>query len=68
MKNVQRNAECANSDRHGAILPMFAVLIPLILAVGVFAINVAWMSLVDSEMQIASDTAARAAGTEFTRS
>ena len=47
---------------------MFAVLIPLVLAIGAFAINVAWMSLVDSEMQIASDTAARAAGTEFTRS
>ena len=46
---------------------MFAVFIPLILAIGAFAINVAWMSLVDSEMQIASDTAARAAGTEFTR-
>ena len=45
---------------------MFAVFIPLILAIGAFAINVAWMSLVDSEMQIASDTAARAAGTEFT--
>ena len=48
-----------------AILPMFAVLIPLILAIGAFAINVAWMSLVDSEIQIASDTSARAAGTEF---
>lgn len=47
---------------------MFAVFIPLILAIGAFAINMAWMSLVDSEMQIASDTAARAAGTEFTRS
>jgi len=46
---------------------MFAVFIPLILAIGAFAINVAWMSLVDSEMQVASDTAARAAGTEFTR-
>ena len=46
---------------------MFAIFIPIILALGAFAINVAWMSLVDSEMQIASDTSARAAGTEFTR-
>ena len=45
---------------------MFAVFIPLILTIGAFAINVAWMSLVDSELQIASDTAARAAGTDFT--
>ena len=67
MKHFQRNHECTGSDRRGAIMPMFAVFIPLILATGAFAINVAWMSLVDSEMQIASDTSARAAGTEFTR-
>jgi Ca-activated chloride channel family protein len=46
---------------------MFAIFIPIILALGAFAINVAWMSLVDSEMQISSDTSARAAGTEFSR-
>lgn len=68
MKNHQRVSKLSACDRRGAILPMFAVFIPLILAIGAFAINVAWMSLVDSEMQIASDTAARAAGTEFTRS
>ena len=67
MKNHQRVLNSSAGDRRGAILPMFAGFIPLILAIGAFAINVAWMSLVDSEMQIASDTAARAAGTEFTR-
>ncbi len=66
MKRCQRHTEKLAASRRGAILPMFAVLIPLILAIGAFAINVAWMSLVDSEMQIATDTAARAAGTEFT--
>jgi Ca-activated chloride channel family protein len=67
MKSRQRTLCSRTSCRRGAILPMFAVFIPLILAIGAFAINVAWMSLVDSEMQIASDTTARAAGTEFTR-
>jgi len=66
MKNRLRVFKSSAFNRRGAILPMFAVFIPLILAIGAFAINVAWMSLVDSEMQIASDTAARAAGTEFT--
>ncbi len=66
MKNPVRDSASSVGDRRGAIMPMFAVCIPLILAIGAFAINVAWMSLVDSEMQIASDTAARAAGTQFT--
>lgn len=66
MRNHLRVLKSDAATRRGAILPMFAVFIPLILAIGAFAINVAWMSLVDSEMQIASDTAARAAGTEFT--
>ncbi len=51
--------------RRGAILPMFALFMPILLILGAFAINIAWMSLVDSELQIASDTAARAAGREF---
>ena len=67
MKHRERNSWYSGCDRRGAIMPMFAVCIPIILAIGAFAINVAWMSLVDSEMQIASDTAARAAGTEFTK-
>ncbi|MBC7966522.1 MAG: VWA domain-containing protein [Fuerstia sp.] len=67
MQNLKRNSASSVSDRRGAIMPMFAVCIPLILAIGAFAINVAWMSLVDSEMQIVTDTSARAAGTEFTR-
>jgi len=67
MKSTTRIHKCGKSDRRGAILPMFAIFIPIILVLGAFAINVAWMSLVDSEMQIASDTSARAAGTEFTR-
>ena len=66
MKNRDQVIQSVTFKRRGAILPMFAVLIPLILTIGAFAINVAWMSLVDSEMQIASDTAARAAGTDFT--
>ena len=67
MQRFNEHSVSLASDRRGAVLPMFAVFIPLILAIGAFAINVAWMSLVDSEMQIASDTAARASGTEFTQ-
>ncbi len=67
MRNPERDSASSVGDRRGAIMPMFAVCIPLILAIGAFAINVAWMSLVDSEMQIVTDTSARASGTEFTR-
>lgn len=51
--------------RCGAILPLFAFLLPVILILGAFAVNLAWMSLIRTEMQVATDAATRAGGREF---
>lgn len=65
MKKLHTSGSLVHHDRRGAILPMFALFVPIILMFGAFAINVAWMSLVDTELQICSDAAARAAGRDF---
>lgn len=65
MKRLYASSRHHTSHRRGAILPMFALFVPIILVTGAFAINVAWMSLVKTELQICTDTAARAAGREF---
>lgn len=51
--------------RQGATLPLFAVTLPAILILGAFAINLAWISLVRTELRAASDASARAAGRTF---
>ena len=48
--------------RRGAIAALTAVLLPVLLILSVFAINVAYMQLTKTELKIATDAAARAAG------
>ena len=50
------------TGRRGAVLPLFAVLLPVLLILCAFAINVAYMQLTRTELKIASDAAARAGG------
>lgn len=47
-------------DRRGAILVLVAVLIPVIAMMAAFAVDVAWMQLVRTELRTATDAAARA--------
>ena len=48
--------------RRGAILPLFAVLLPVLLIFAGFAINMAYMQLVATELKITTDCAAHAGG------
>lgn len=50
------------SDRRGAIVPLFAILLPVLLVFCGFAINLAYMQVVTTELKIATDCAAHAGG------
>ena len=52
----------STTGRRGAVLPLFAVLLPVLLILCAFAINIAYMQLTKTELKIASDAAARAGG------
>lgn len=47
--------------RRGAMLPLIALILPLIIIMAAFAIDIAFMQLVRSELRTATDAAARAA-------
>ena len=54
--------------RHGAMLVLIAVCLPLCIIMAGFAINVAWMQLVRAELRTATDSASRAAAKELSLS
>ncbi|MFY9255043.1 MAG: VWA domain-containing protein [Fuerstiella sp.] len=49
-----------SADRRGAILMLIVMCLPVILAFGAFAINVAWMQLTRTELRTATDASVRA--------
>ena len=51
--------------RKGAVAPLFAVLLPVLVLLCGFAINVAYMQLVRTELHVATDASARAGGVAF---
>ncbi len=51
-----------SGNRRGAIVPLFAVLLPMLLIFAGFAINLAYMQLVSTELKITTDCAAHAGG------
>lgn len=53
------------SDRRGAILVLIAILIPVFALMAAFAVDVAWMQLVRTELRTATDSAARAGAKEL---
>jgi Ca-activated chloride channel family protein len=53
-------------ERSGAILPLLAFGMIVIVILAAFAINIAYLELCRTEMYVASDSASRAAGREFT--
>lgn len=57
-----------SKNRRGAVLVLMAVLLPVIITVAGFAINLAYMESVRTDIQIASDAASRAACRELSRS
>jgi len=54
-----------HDSRRGAMLVLIAVCLPLCIIMAAFAINVAWMQLVRTELRTSTDAAARAAGKEL---
>jgi Ca-activated chloride channel family protein len=50
------------THRRGAMLPLIAILLPVLLVLSSFAINLAYMELTRTELRIASDAATRAGG------
>ena len=52
-------------NRRGAILVLMVILLPVVLLLCAFAINMAYMELNRTEMYVAADAAARAGGKEY---
>ncbi len=52
--------------RQGATLVLVAIMLPVVLLLAAFAINLAYMELNRTEMYVAADSAARAGGRQFT--
>src|SRR5215813_3216592 len=63
MKN--RSMKHARVTRRGAMLVFVAVCLPLCIIMAAFAINVAWMQLVRTELRTSTDAAARAGAKEL---
>lgn len=59
---ILANAGKNRVDRAGAIMPLFALLMPVLLIFAGFAVNLAYMQLISTELKIATDAAAHAGG------
>jgi Ca-activated chloride channel family protein len=56
----RRQLRCSRQRRQGAILVLVAVLMPVFVMMAAFAIDLAWMQLVRTELRTATDSASRA--------
>src|SRR5690349_2146638 len=56
------------TSRRGAMMVLIAVCLPLCIIMAAFAIDVAWMQLVRTELRTSTDAAARAAAKELSLS
>lgn len=54
-----------HKSRRGAVVPFFAIMLPVLIVLSAFAINFAYFELNRTQMFISSDAASRAAGREF---
>ncbi|PQO36546.1 vWA domain-containing protein [Blastopirellula marina] len=60
MLSAQRRKTCSAGRRRGAVLILVAALLPVILWMAAFCVDVAYMQLTRTELRIATDAAARA--------
>ena len=49
-------------NRDGAIIPLFAILLPILLVLAAFSVNLASMQLTTTELRITTDVASHAGG------
>ena len=57
---TKRRSNCRQAPRDGAMLVLVAVCFPLFLIMAAFAVDLAWMQLVRTELRTATDAASRA--------
>jgi Ca-activated chloride channel family protein len=62
---THRSPRKISEQRRGSVIPMVAVMLPVTLGMSAFALNIAYLELNRTEMYVAADAAARAAGREF---
>src|SRR3954465_7132573 len=60
-----RSMKTQQDARRGAMLVLVAVCLPLIIIMAAFAVDVAWMQLVRTELRTSTDAAARAGAKEL---
>lgn len=58
--HVSTNAQ--GFHRHGVVVPLVAVILPVIMILAAFAVNLSYIELTRTELRIAADAATRAAG------
>jgi Flp pilus assembly protein TadG len=63
-----RHRKNRKSNRRGAMLVLIAICLPLIVIMAAFAVDVAWMQLVRTELRTSTDAAARAGAKELSLS
>lgn len=63
-----RRRKNRRSNRRGAMLVLIAVCLPLFIIMAAFAVDVAWMQLVRTELRTSTDAAARAGAKELSLS
>lgn len=59
------NSKLRRKSRRGAMMVLIAVCLPLCIIMAAFAVDVAWMQLVRTELRTATDSAARAGAKEL---
>ncbi len=59
---IRHKSNLKQDRRTGAIVPLFAVMLPVILVFAGFAINLAYMQLASTQLKIATDAASHAGG------
>jgi len=60
MKTKLLTPHRSRGDRQGAILILLALMLPIVIIMAAFAIDIAWMQLVRTELRTATDAASRA--------
>lgn len=58
--HVSTNAQ--HFHRRGVVVPLVAVILPVIMILAAFAVNLSYIELTRTELRIAADAATRAAG------
>ena len=65
IRTLSHACRCRRWPRQAAVLPLFALLLPALLLLAGFAVNVAYMQLTRTELKVATDAAGKAGGRAF---